>query len=51
MIDADEVIKNAEKWGKDNPNKYIADRNADIVEIIKNEPTILEADKEEDANE
>lgn len=51
LIDADEVIKNAEKWGKDNPNKYIADRNADIVEIIKNEPTILEADKEEDANE
>ena len=45
LKDADKIIKNAEKWGKNNPNKYIANRNADIVEIIKNEETIIEADK------
>ena len=38
-IDADAIIKNAEKWGKNNPNRYIEQRNSDIVIIIKNEPT------------
>ena len=46
LIDADVVIKNAEKWGKDNPNEYIQHRNADIVAIMQDETAIIEADTE-----
>ena len=47
LIDADVVIKKAEKWGKDNPNEYIQHRNADIVAIMQDETAIIEADKGE----
>lgn len=45
LIDADKVIKNAIKWGQDNPDPYIQRRNSDIIEILNAEEAVIEADK------